>query len=369
MHSILSLPFIFSILITLAPADPTPCLCTTYSQIAPAVASCTSIILRNITAPSASSINLSKLKENTTITFSGITTFEFTNSSSFTPISIGGKNITITAEPDAVIDGAGQLYWDGLGSNGGVPKPNHFLTLKLHNSTLASLTIHNWPAHLISITSSTNLTLSNLTLDNSAGDASNNRSNGLPAAHNSDGIDISSSSDLLIKDIRVWNQDDCVAITSGDRIVVENVHCVGSHGLSIGSVGGKADNNVTDILFKDSTLINGTNGARIKTNFNATGWVANVTYENLWLEGIRTYGIDVQQDYLNGGPTGRPSSGVVVEGVVFRNVSGSMSGSGGMGVYVLCGDGSCNNVTFEDVRITGAAKESSCNYPVGGCPT
>ena len=99
-----------------------PCYCTEYSQIATAVASCTEILLENIAAPSNSSIDLSKLKDNSKVTFSGLITFAFTNSSSFDPMIFGGKNVTITCAKGAIIDGNGPAYWDGLGSNGGVPK-------------------------------------------------------------------------------------------------------------------------------------------------------------------------------------------------------------------------------------------------------
>jgi polygalacturonase len=71
---------------------------------------------------------------------------------------------------------------------------------------------------------------------------------------------------------------------------------------------------------------------------------------------------------LNGGPKGIPSNGVRIENVMFRNVTGSMMGKG-RNYYVLCGEGSCSNVTFENVNITGGEKESMCNFPVGGCPT
>lgn len=99
-----------------------PCYCTEYSQIPTAVASCTEILLENIAAPDNSSIDLSKLQDNTKVTFSGFTTFGFTNSSSFEPMVFGGDNVTITAAKGAQIDGNGPAYWDGLGSNGGVPK-------------------------------------------------------------------------------------------------------------------------------------------------------------------------------------------------------------------------------------------------------
>ena len=98
------------------------CTATTYAQIAPAVAACTAITLQDIHAPTNSTIDLSKLKTGAVVTFAGMTTFDFTNSSTFNPIAIGGKGITITSAPGAVIDGNGQAYWDGQGSNGGVPK-------------------------------------------------------------------------------------------------------------------------------------------------------------------------------------------------------------------------------------------------------
>jgi Glycosyl hydrolases family 28 len=51
---------------------------------------------------------------------------------------------------------------------------------------------------------------------------------------------------------------------------------------------------------------------------------------------ISIYGIDVQQDYLNGGPTGNPSNGVIIENLLFNNVTG-IAASGATDYYVLCG--------------------------------
>lgn len=90
------------------------------------------------------------------------------------------------------------------------------------------------------------------------------------------------------------------------------MYCSGGHGLSIGSIGGKvgSTNTVTNVLFSDSTVISSTNGVRIKTNYDTTGSVDNVTYSNIKLKDITEYGMDIQQDYLNGGPTGKPTNGV-----------------------------------------------------------
>lgn len=98
------------------------CTVTQYDQIKNAVSTCTNIKLKDIAAPTNSTIDLAKLKDNAVVTFQGKTTFAFTNSSDFSPMIFGGKNVTITSDPGAVIDGNGPLYWDGLGSNGGVPK-------------------------------------------------------------------------------------------------------------------------------------------------------------------------------------------------------------------------------------------------------
>ncbi|PMD42716.1 glycoside hydrolase family 28 protein [Hyaloscypha variabilis F] len=346
-----------------------PCTCTAFSQIAPAVASCTAITLQGIAVPTNSTIDLSKLKTNSVVTFAGLTTFAFTNSSTFNPIEFGGANVTVTSAPGAIIDGNGQAYWDGQGSNGGVPKPDHFIVVNklTAGSVVENLHIQNWPTHLFSISSCSNVIMRNLLLDNSAGDAPNAISDGLPAAHNSDGFDLSTSENFTITNNIVYNQDDCVAITSGNNVTVSNMYCSGGHGMSIGSVGGKSNNNVTNILFTNSQIVNSQNGARIKSNFNTTGFISNVTYSNIAVRNISIYGIDVQQDYLNGGPTGIPSNGVIISNLLFQNLTGT-AGASAQDYYILCGSGSCSNFVFNDVAITGGGNASSCNYPPTGCP-
>jgi len=92
-----------------------------------------------------------------------------------------------------------------------------------------------------------------------------------------------------------------------------------------------------------------------------------VTYRNILVSGITSNGIDVQQDYLNGGPTGSPSNGVIIENVLFSQVTGTATTSA-TDYYILCGAGSCSNITFTGVKIVGGTNPSSCNYPVTGCP-
>jgi polygalacturonase len=224
-----------------ATATTDACYVTEYAAIPAATEACTSITLDGITVPGKSTIDLSKLQTGTKVTFKGKTFWEYADAN-YAFIKVGGSDIEITAEQGAVLDGNGAAWWDGLGSNGGVTKPNHFMELSkvLGNSSVHDIYIENYPVHCFSIQNSAGLDVHHITLNNSAGYAPNNRSNGLPASHNSDGFDLGSSNDTKIRDSVVINQDDCVAITSGNNILVNNMHCNGSHGLSIGSVGGKS---------------------------------------------------------------------------------------------------------------------------------
>ncbi|KAK6207676.1 glycosyl hydrolase family 28 [Colletotrichum tabaci] len=363
-----------AVLVTAAPtavsnATGNGCTVTEYADIANAVATCTDITLSNIAAPANSPIDLQKLQNGATVTFDGTTTFATTIDKKFDPIIISGTDITVTGAPGHVIEGNGAAYWDGLGSNGGGDKPNHFVVVKkTTNAKITNLNIKNWPVHCFSMTGNQGLTVSGINLDNSAGDEPNAQSGSKAAAHNSDGFDISSSSNVLLENIRVHNQDDCVAVTSGTNITVNNLYCYGGHGLSIGSIGGKSDNTVDGVVFSNSEIVKSSNGCRIKSNSGTTGEVSNVTYQNITLTDIDTYGIDVQQDYLNGGPTGEPTNGVKISGIRFIDVAGTATNHG-YNYYILCGEGSCSDVTFENTKITGGGKGGSCNFPASGCPS
>jgi hypothetical protein len=249
--------------VALAAAAPTttytivadPCHVTSYSGVAAAVSSCTNITLDGIAVPGNTTLDLTKLKAGAVVTFAGTTTFAYADAN-YDMIKVAGTDVTITAEKGAVIDGNGQAWWDGLGSNGGVAKPNHFITVNkaVGKSVIRNLVIQNYPVHCFSISGSNGLVVEDIFLNNTAGEAPNARSNGLAAAHNTDGFDISSTDGMILRDSKVLNQDDCVAITSGNNITVSNMYCDGGHGLSIGSVGGKVSRTLPSIQWTSSNL-------------------------------------------------------------------------------------------------------------------
>jgi polygalacturonase len=97
--------------------------------------------------------------------------------------------------------------------------------------------------------------MQNIILNNTMGDKPNAKSKSIPAGHNTDGFGLASSDNIILRDSKVWNQDDCVAITSGNNITVSNLYCYGGHGLSIGSVGGKSSKSSLCLVWKFLTIM------------------------------------------------------------------------------------------------------------------
>ncbi|KAJ5584792.1 extracellular polygalacturonase [Penicillium hispanicum] len=330
----------------------------TFTSAASASASksdCSTIVLSNIEVPAGETLDLKDLNDDTKVIFEGTTTFGYKEWKG-PLISMSGKGITVTAKDDAVINGDGSRWWDSKGTNGGKTKPKFFYAHSLDDSTISGLHIKNTPVQAISVQSD-NIIFDNVTIDNSDGDSA--------GGHNTDGFDISESTGVTITNAVVKNQDDCVAINSGENIYFSGGTCSGGHGLSIGSVGGRDDNTVKNVTFTGSTVSDSANGARIKTIYDASGSVSEVTFSDLTLSGISDYGIVIEQDYENGSPTGKPSNGIDITDVTVDGITGSVE-SDAVSVYILCGDGSCSDWTWKNVDLTGGKTSSKCkNVPSG----
>ncbi|KUI67703.1 Endopolygalacturonase D [Cytospora mali] len=343
----------------------TTCTVTELSQVTASVSACSNVLLDGVTIPASSTLSVS-VPSGAALLFAGTMTVEYTPDASYTPIVLKGTNAKIAGLAGAVIDGQGAKYWDGKGSNGGTKKPDHFLKLSdMESSTLEQLTIQNWPTHLFSIDGCKDMIISNVILDNSAGDETN--SDGDALGHNTDAFDVSSVDGLHVSSATVYNQDDCVAVNSGSNILFENMYCSGGHGLSIGSV----DSGITisNVTFQDSSVINSQNACRIKTDAGGSdSTVSDITYSNIAVSGITDYAIDVQQDYENGSPTGDPTTGITISGVTFKSITGSVSGDDAYSSYILCGStSSCKDFTYTDIDITGGKTE--CKPSTSLCPS
>ena len=64
------------------------------------------------------------------------------------------------------------------------------------------------------------------------------------AAFNTDGFDVSGRN-VWIHDVRIWNQDDCIAVKDGSEdMLFERIEASGI-GLTIGSIGASTVRNIT----------------------------------------------------------------------------------------------------------------------------
>ncbi|OKL59890.1 Polygalacturonase 2 [Talaromyces atroroseus] len=316
--------------------------------------SCSTIVLSDVAVPSGTTLDLTDLKEGTEVIFEGTTTFGYKEWKG-PLISISGTDITVTGASGHTINGDGSRWWDGKGSNGGKTKPKFFSAHKMISSTIKGLNLVNSPVQVFSIDNAQDLTLSDVTINNSDGDDE--------GAHNTDAFDVGESSGIYISGATVHNQDDCMAINSGTNITFTGGYCYGGHGLSIGSVGGRDDNTVADVKIESSKIVNSQNGVRIKTVYGATGSVSGITYKDITLSGITDYGIVIEQDYENGSPTGKPTNGITISDVTMDNVQGTVE-SDATEIYLLCGEGSCKDWTWTEVSVTGGKTSEKCeNVP------
>ncbi|KAI1780529.1 endopolygalacturonase [Hypoxylon cercidicola] len=332
------------------------CTFTSAASLAAGKGSCKNIVLNGIAVPAGTTLDLTGLKDGTSVTFQGTTTFGYKEWKG-PLISVSGTNIAVSGASGHVINCDGARWWDGKGSNGGKTKPKFFAAHDMHTSTITGLSVKNTPVQAFSINGAHGLTLQSITIDNAAGDSA--------GGHNTDAFDVGSSDGVKILQANVRNQDDCLAINSGTNIEFRGGTCSGGHGLSIGSVGGRSSNEVSNVHIAGSSVSNSQNGVRIKTVYGATGSVHNVTYEDITLSNISKYGVVVEQDYENGSPTGTPTTGVPITDLKLAGVKGTVA-KGATDVYILCGSGSCSGWKWSGVSVTGGKVSTKCSHVPSG---
>ncbi|KOM58500.1 hypothetical protein LR48_Vigan11g153400, partial [Vigna angularis] len=141
---------------------------------------------------------------------------------------------------------------------------------------------------------------------------------------NTDGIDISSSKNIFIKDSNIASGDDCIAIIGDSSYInATGIACGPGHGISIGSLGRNNDN-VEQVRVYNSSFTKTTNGARIKT-------------------------------FSNGG------GGVQLSEVTFRGFRGTSAND--RAINLACGSPGCFNIVLDEIKIVSSqpGKRASCS--------
>ncbi|PHU15226.1 Polygalacturonase [Capsicum chinense] len=129
---------------------------------------------------------------------------------------------------------------------------------------------------------------------------------------NTDGIHISSSTLVAIKDCTIRTGDDCISIVNNSsNILVKNIACGPGHGISIGSLG-KSNSwaQVHNVCVDGAYLSNTENGVRIKTWQGGRGYVRKISFTNVWMENVSNP-IIIDQYYCDS-PLPCPNQDVVI---------------------------------------------------------
>lgn len=106
---------------------------------------------------------------------------------------------------------------------------------------------------------------------------------------NTDGIHISTSTNIQVFDTNIGTGDDCISIFSGSQnINISRVNCGPGHGISIGSLGRSQNEVVKDVHVKNCTLIATQNGMRIKTLASSNvGKATSIKFEDIIMNNVK----------------------------------------------------------------------------------
>ena len=107
---------------------------------------------------------------------------------------------------------------------------------------------------------------------------------------NTDGMHISLSDRISVSNSIIGTGDDCISVGhSSTNIAITNITCGPGHGISVGSLGKRPEEQSVDgVTVTNCTFTNTTNGARIKTWIGTNpGEAKNIVYEDLIMNNVQ----------------------------------------------------------------------------------
>ncbi|XP_027168795.1 probable polygalacturonase At1g80170 [Coffea eugenioides] len=180
---------------------------------------------------------------------------------------------------------------------------------------------------------------------------------------NTDGIHISASKNVEVKDCIIRTGDDCISIVSNSsKILVEGITCGPGHGISIGSLGkSNSRDQVHDIKVNGANLMNTENGVRIKTWQGGSGFASGITFQNVWMENVSNP-IIINQYYCDSFvPCANQTSAVSINKISFVGIKGTSATE--TAVSFACSDSSpCRMLYLEDVQLTSYTGEITTSF-------
>ncbi|KAF9078463.1 pectin lyase fold/virulence factor [Rhodocollybia butyracea] len=264
---------------------------------------------------------------------------------------LGGNNIELSG--GGTLDGAGQAWYDAFAHNSTLLRPIILMLNEATNAVVENIRMINSPEYFNFVNECENVTYSNINL--SAVSTSDN------FIANTDGWDIYRSNNVTIKDSVINNGDDCVSFKpNSTNILVSNLNCNGSHGISVGSLG--EFEGVFDIVQNVLAMhmANAENGARIKAFAGSgvgSGIVQNVTYQNFFVSNVDSPVVIDQCYETTTAACEEFPSNVIIQDVFFNNVFGTGSSSS-VATLDCSPDARCSGINVNNLNLTGPNKEA-----------
>ncbi|KAF8101530.1 hypothetical protein N665_0204s0027 [Sinapis alba] len=237
------------------------------------------------------------------------------------------------------INGRGSSFWEQHLKASQRPTSLHIS--KCDNLIISRITSIDSPKNHISIAACTNVAVSNI---------------GLFAPEdspNTDGIDISRSTNVNIFDSTIQTGDDCIAINTGNtNINITRINCGPGHGISVGSLGVNGGNAAVSDVQVTQCIFNQTmNGARIKTWPGGQGYARNISFENITLINAKNP-IIIDQQYIDKGRVySAEKSAVAISNIKFIDFRGTTSKKNA--IKIDCSATTrCKDVLMNGINIT-----------------
>ncbi|XP_038889253.1 exopolygalacturonase-like [Benincasa hispida] len=172
---------------------------------------------------------------------------------------------------------------------------------------------------------------------------------------NTDGIHITRSIGINVTNTNISTGDDCISLGDGSRqVTITNITCGPGHGISVGSLGKYvAEAPVQGVIAKNCTLINTTNGVRIKTwpSSPSFGTASDMHFEDIIMVNVSNP-IIIDQKYCPWNQCDKTNpSKVKISDVSFKNIRGTAANA--LAVNFVCSSQfPCEDIEVADINLT-----------------
>ncbi|KAE9584870.1 putative polygalacturonase [Lupinus albus] len=169
---------------------------------------------------------------------------------------------------------------------------------------------------------------------------------------NTDGIHVSGTRNMIIRNSVIGTGDDCISIVSGSHhILATDITCGPGHGISIGSLGaGNSEALVSNVIVNRATLTGTTNGVRIKSWQGGYGYAKKIKFLNIVMRNV-TNPIIIDQQYCDRKEAcPEQDSAVKVSKIVYRNITGTSASK--VAIKFDCSKAiPCKRISLKDVTL------------------